>query len=95
MAVFLALKNQVNDYNEQNDKDLDHLRDTQKKHHQRLSDLESQIDLIKKMNKPSGDGSGGPDLLGALQDIKDELRKEFDEKLESLRDELMKKIEEL
>lgn len=48
------------------------------------------------MNKPaSGDGGGGPDLLDALQDIKDELRKEFDEKLQSLRDDLMKKIEEL
>ena len=48
------------------------------------------------MNKPAGnDGGGGPDLLDALQDIKDELRKEFDEKLQSLRDELMKRIEEL
>lgn len=69
------------------------MRDTQKKHHQRLNDLESQIELIKKMNRPAGkEDSGGPDLLDALQDIKDELRKEFDEKLNALRDELMKKI---
>ena len=33
--------------------------------------------------------------MDALQDIKNELRKEFDEKLNALRDELMKKIEEL
>ena len=54
--------------------------------------MESQIELIKKMNRPSGNDNSGPDLLDALQDIKDELRKEFDEKLNALRDELMKKI---
>lgn len=47
------------------------------------------------MNRPSGNDNSGPDLLDALQDIKDELRKEFDEKLNALRDELMKKIQEL
>ena len=71
------------------------MRDTQKNHHQRLNDLESQIELIKKMNRPKDDGDGGPDLLDALQDIQEKLRKEFDEKLDALRDELMKKIEEL
>ena len=47
------------------------------------------------MNRPAGNNDSGPDLLDALQDIKNELRKEFDEKLAALRDELMKKIEEL
>lgn len=95
MAVFLALKNQVNEYNDQNDKDIDFLRDTQKKHHQRLNDLESQIDLIKKMNRPAKDDGSGPDLLEALQDIKDELRKETDEKLQAMMDELNKRFEAL
>lgn len=46
------------------------------------------------MNRPAGDdGSAG--LLDALQEIQDKLRKEFDEKLASLRDELMAKIAEL
>lgn len=47
------------------------------------------------MNRPAGKEDDGPDLLDALQDIKNELRKEFDEKLNALRDELMKKIQEL
>lgn len=96
MEAFLALKRQVNEYNDQNDKDVDTLRDTQKNHHQRLNDLESQIDLIKKMNRPAKDGeSGGPDILELLQDIQDKLRKEFDEKLDALREELLKRIEQL
>ena len=33
LAVFQALKKQVNEYNEQNDKDVEFFRDTQKKHH--------------------------------------------------------------
>ena len=47
------------------------------------------------MNRPAKDGDSGPDLLDALQDIQDKLRKEFDEKLDALRDELLKRIEEL
>lgn len=96
MEAFLALKRQVNEYNDQNDKDVDTLRDTSKTHHQRLNDLESQIDLIKKMNRPAKDGeSGGPDILELLQDIQDKMRKEFDEKLDALREELLKRIEQL
>jgi hypothetical protein len=73
---------------------VDTLRDTSKTHHQRLNDLESQIDLIKKMNRPAKDGeSGGPDILELLQDIQDKMRKEFDEKLDALREELLKRIE--
>lgn len=67
-------------------------RDTQKKHHQRLNDLESQIDLLKKMNRPAGDGDSGAGLLDTLQEMMDKLRSEFDEKLNSLRDELLAKI---
>ncbi len=58
------------------------------------------------MNRPAGKEDSGPDLLDALQDIKNELRKEFDKKLNELRavfdeklkklsEELWKKIEEL
>ena len=96
MEAFLALKRQVNEYNDQNDKDVDTLRDTQKTHHQRLNDLESQIDLIKKMNRPAKDGeSGGPDILELLQDIQDKLRKEFDQKLDLLKDDILQKIDYL
>ena len=55
------------------------------------------------MNRPAGNDDSGPDLLDALQEIKNELRKEFDkkmnelrlvfdDKLNKLRDELMQKI---
>ena len=37
------------------------------------------------MNRPAGNDDSGPDLLDALQDIKNELRKEFDKKLNELR----------
>lgn len=48
------------------------------------------------MNRPAGsEGDGGPDLFDALQDIKKDLRKEFESKLDGLRDALMKKIKEL
>ena len=48
------------------------------------------------MNRPPAkDGDSGPDLLDALQDIQDKLRKEFDEKLDALREELLKRIEQL
>lgn len=95
MAVFLQLKNYVYNYNEQNDKDVQDIRDTNKSHHQRLNDLESQIELIKKMRAPSSDGDSGAGLLDAIQDIQDKLRTEFDAKIGALKDELMKLIEEL
>lgn len=47
------------------------------------------------MNRPKDDDGSGPDLLEALQDIKDELRKEFDEKLQAMMDELNKRFEAL
>ena len=50
--------------------------------------------MLSKMGGGSGKG-GGADMLGALQDIQDNLRKEFDDKLNSLRDDLLNKIKEL
>ena len=47
------------------------------------------------MNRPAGDNSGGPDLLDALGDIQDKLRSEFDQKLEDLKNDLLKRIEEV
>ena len=91
MAIFLQLKNYVYNYNEQNDKDIQELRDKGKKHHERLNDLESQIELLKKLHRPAGDDNG-PDLLDALSDIQDKLRGEFDQKLEDLKNDLLKRI---
>lgn len=73
---------------------MDHVRATQQSHHQRLNDLENKIDLVSKMGGKSKGGNGS-DMLDALQDIQDSLRKEFDDKLDALRDDLMKKIKEL
>ena len=45
------------------------------------------------MNRPAGgSGDDGAGLLDAIQEIQDKLRAEFDEKLASLRDELLAKI---
>lgn len=43
----------------------------------------------------SGGGDGGQGLLGALNDITDKMRKEFDDKLDEMRNDLLKKIEAL
>jgi len=60
MTAFLQLKNYVYNYNEQNDKDVQEMRDTTKGHHVRLNDLEGKIELLKKMGAPKGDdGSSG------------------------------------
>jgi len=91
--MFLQLKNLVNTYTEQTDKDVADLRDWDKKAGIRLSDLESQLDLLKKMNRPAGDDGAG--LLDTLNEITDKIRKEFDEKLDALRDELLARIEAL
>ena len=48
------------------------------------------------MNRPPAkDGDSGPDLLDALQDIQDKLRKEFDQKLDLLKDDILQKIDYL
>jgi uncharacterized protein YhaN len=91
--MFLQLKKLVNTYTTETDKDVAALRDQDKKAGIRLSDLESQLDLLKKMNRPAGDDGSG--LLDALNDITDKMRKEFDGKLDALRDELLKRIEAL
>ena len=95
LGDFLAFKNYVNTYNEQNDKDVDAIRDTQKKHHERLNDLEKKMDLLSKMSGGSGGGANTADLLDALTESEDKLRQEFDDKLNSLRDLLMEMINEL
>ena len=89
----MQLKKLVNTYTTETDKDVAALRDQDKKAGIRLSDLESQLDLLKKMNRPAGDDGSG--LLDALNDITDKMRKEFDGKLDALRDELLKRIEAL
>lgn len=91
--MFLELKNLVYNYNRQNDEDIADLRATDRKHHIRMNDLESQINLLKKMGAPKGDG--GADLLDELSAMTEQLRKEFDDKLEALRDELLKRLEAL
>ena len=45
------------------------------------------------MNRPTGDDGAG--LLDALDEITGKLRKEFDDKLDALKDKLLKRIEAL
>ena len=52
------------------------------------------MEILSKMGGGGGKG-GGADMLGVIQDIQDNLRKEFDDKLNSLRDDLLNKIKEL
>lgn len=55
------------------------------KQNQRLNDIEGQIKLLRLMNRPPGaEGEDGPDIFDALQEIKDDLRKEVDTKLDAL-----------
>lgn len=89
MNVFLELKNYTYNYYEQNNQNVQDIRDHIKKHNERLNDLENQMDLLKSMSAPAGDDGKG--LLDALQDIQDKLRKEFNEKL----DNLLKRLESL
>ena len=82
-ADFNALKNKVINYHNENDEDKEDMKnrqnamkDKQLNHDQRLNDIEGQIKLLRMMNRPPGEeGDGGPDLLDALQDIKNDLRK--------------------
>ena len=56
--------------------------------------MESKIELLKKMGAPKGDdGSSG--LLDVIEEMQATLRKEFDDKLAALKDDLLKKIAEL
>ena len=92
--MFLELKNQINEYNEGNGKNVSDLREKDKNMNERINDLESQLELLKQMGG-SGGGDGGQGLLGALNDITDKMRKEFDGKLDELRNDLLKRIEAL
>lgn len=71
------------------------LRDKDKKMNERITDLENQLELLKKMGGGTGGGDGGSGILDALNDITDKMRKEFDEKLDELRNDLLKRIEEV
>ena len=50
----------------------------------RMSDAEAQIELLKKMGAPTGDGDSGAGLLDALNDITDKLRKDLMDKIDDL-----------
>ena len=49
-----------------------------------MSAAEAQIELLKKMGAPQGDGDSGAGLLDALNDITDKLRKELMGKIDDL-----------
>jgi len=55
----------------------------------RLGDAETDIDLLKKLGAPKGDGAGAG-LFDAINDLGFKLRSEFDAKLKDLLDRLMK-----
>ena len=50
----------------------------------RMSDAEAQIELLKKMGAPTGDGDSGAGLLDALNDITDKLSKDLMDKIDDL-----------
>ena len=50
----------------------------------RITDLEAQVELLKKMGAPKGDGDSGAGLLDALNDITDKLRKDLMDKIGDL-----------
>ena len=50
----------------------------------RVTDLEAQVELLKKMGAPSGDGDSGAGLLDALNEITDKLRKDLMDKIGDL-----------
>lgn len=75
----------VNVNQEENEKDL-------KDHKDRLTALENQVDMLKALGAPKGEGGNpGAGLLDTLNDITDKMRKEFDDKM----DNLLKRIEAL
>ena len=50
----------------------------------RVTDLEAQVELLKKMGAPKGDGDSGAGLLDALNEITDKLRKDLMDKIGDL-----------
>lgn len=75
-------------YASRNDENVGDLKEVKDDHAMRISSLEGQIELLKKMAAPSGGGEG---LLDVLNDITDKMRKEFQDKM----DDLSKRIEEV
>ena len=77
-------------YKQRSDENLGDLKDIKDDHAMRITSLEGQLELLKKMNAPSG-GDKGEGLLDVLNEITDKLRKEFQDKL----DDLSKRIEQV
>lgn len=63
-------------YKQRSDENLGDLKDIKDDHAMRITSLEGQLELLKKMNAPSG-GDKGEGLLDVLNEITDKLRKEF------------------
>ena len=77
-------------YKSRTDENLGDLKEIKDDHAMRIASLEGQLELVKKMNAPSG-GDKGEGLLDVLNDITDKMRKEFQDKL----DDLAKRIEQV
>ena len=89
--MFDDLRNLVMVNQEESDKAFTDLRDKNGAFEARMADAEAQIELLKKMGRPTGDEGAGAGLLDALNEITDKLRKEFMDRL----DDLTKRLEAL
>ena len=85
LAMFKDLQALVDCHEEENQKQFGG-------HKERIDLLEGQVELLKKMGAPKGDG-GGAGLLDTLEEITGKLRQEFQEKLDKL-EEMIKKVDE-
>ena len=83
--MFDALSVIVRENREKSEALFEKLQNTTNGHESRIADLEGQIDLLKSMGS---NDDGTPGILEALSDMKDQLRKEMEEKF----NELLKKI---
>ena len=87
--MFNELKKMVILNQEQNLENFDQNQQNIQKLKQRIDDLDSQMELLKKMSQPSGDGGIG--ILDALNEMTDRIRAEFDDKI----NDLLKKINKI
>ena len=90
-GMFDDLKALVDANQEKQNQDARDGRDRDSALEGRITDLEAQVELLKKMGAPKGDGDAGAGLLDALNDITDKLRKDLMDKL----DDLTKRLEAL
>ena len=86
LPMFKDFQALVDGYEEENQKQFGG-------HKERIDLLEGQVELLKKMGAPKGDGGGGAGLLDTLEEITGKLRQEFQEKLDKL-EEMIKKVDE-